>query len=436
MQQISAHSHLRLTALIGSLAAFVTLSVSACGDDSGGGDGGAGGGGIVCDGGLLLEDGSCVPKCDPAKCVEGNTCVGNVCVLQCTGHGDCGPGQQCGAVLEDDTNAEIGACQLSCKSGFIGLYCPFGTECDDKFACPTGESCGASVCGGGECVADPTLCPADDPECALGTCAADGTVCFVPSCAADACRALTCLSAGVGDAEAVCTNQDCQGDLDCGPGFYCGTTRDPQMICGTDKGEVEPCIDPANFAAAGATYQEGPASLLRNTCIPRPQCAACESDLDCSPVIGWDGTDGAVSPLGEQMRCIPIGEGNHCAQTCATAGDCDPDYACATDIGLCVPKFGACTGTGAYCDPCLNDLDCSGAEGSSICLELSGNQTACFDLSFPDTCTSDNDCPMSAGGFNGECLDEGEGLTSTDGAYHRCYVPFDSGASKFGCWGN
>lgn len=434
MQQLSSLRALRTSALIGSLAALVTFSVAACGDD-GGGDGNTGGKSTTC-AGVELADGSCVPKCDPAKCVEGNTCVNNVCSLVCTGHGDCGVGQQCGASVEDDTGAAIATCQLSDKSGFIGMYCPFGNECDDKFTCPSGESCGASVCGGGECVGDPSLCPADDPECNLGTCATDGTVCFVPTCTPDQCRPLICLSAGVGDADAVCTNHDCQADTDCGPGFYCGVTRDPHQICGTDKGEEEPCVDPANFGANGHTYQEGPASLLRNTCLPRPQCAPCESDLDCSAIIGWDATDGSVSPLGEPMRCIPIGGANHCAQTCTQAGDCDPDYACATDIGLCVPKFGSCTGSGGFCEPCLNDLHCSDASGSSICLELSGNQTACFDISFPDTCTSDNDCPVSAGGFKGECLDEGEGLVPSDGAYHRCYVPFKSSSSKFGCWGD
>ncbi len=100
-----------------------------------------------------------------------------------------------------------------------------------------------------------------------------------------------------------------------------------------------------------------------------------------------------------------------------------------------LPRFGACVGTGKFCEPCLDDTDCGGPDSKMACISAGiADEKGCFDLSFPDTCTTDNDCPKSPSGKSGECLDEGDGLAPGDDVYHRCYFPFNAGSSKFSCW--
>ncbi|HSO00331.1 MAG TPA: hypothetical protein VLS89_18690, partial [Candidatus Nanopelagicales bacterium] len=142
-------------------------------------------------------------------------------------------------------------------------------------------------------------------------------------------------------------------------------------------------------------------------------------DLDCSRVEG--------------QTCVALGGGEKvCARTCAADPDCDPDFLC--DSGSCKPRFGACKGQGNFCEPCQNDSDCGGPGTSKACVSLSGNMRGCFDLSFPDTCTTDADCPISPSQRRGECLDEGEGLAPGDAVYRRCYLPYDPADNKFSCW--
>ena len=60
---------------------------------------------------------------------------------------------------------------------------------------------------------------------------------------------------------------------------------------------------------------------------------------------------------------------------------------------------------------------------------------ACFDLAFPDVCTIDDDCPLAPSGLRGECLDEDDGVPSTDpNLYHRCYLPSVGTPVVSRCW--
>ncbi len=357
-----------------------------------------------CEGGVIV-DGVCEGKCDPSLCVENNVCVGNRCMLSCTSHNQCfapfkgdAELQGCLAATADSGSGlndgdAVFVCTTMNKALKIGTPCPLGDECDDPatpddWACPDGSPCTEGV---GSDV-----------------------------CAADACKALTCRSTGVGDAEAYCTTVDCTADADCGPGMYCGITRDPTNICGTMKGEEMPCLDPGAFTAGGATFQEGPISLLRNVCLEREPCAPCEAATDCS--------------LREDMQCVQINDFRGCAKTCTTEDDCRNDYACTG--GFCTPRTGSCKppATDNFCHPCLNDLDCGTAQGTVACETTAVDQKACFDTSFPDTCTTNADCPESPSGKNGECLDEGEGLSPGDGAYQRCYFPFYQTQGSFECY--
>lgn len=398
----SSSSALRpLAFVLFGAAATLASGFAGCGDSSSTGDDPP-----ACEGGVIV-DGVCEGKCTPDKCLEGNVCVGNRCMLECTSHTDCyapyrGDSKFQGCLANQaDTDAGLndGDSVLVCTDVNLApnllKACPIGDECDDPadpsdWACPDGSPCtegeGSELCTAAEC------------------------------------RPLFCRTAGEGDADAYCTTTDCADDSACAPGMYCGISRWPNKICGTDKGTDDPCIDPADFNADGATFQEGPSSLLRNTCKLREPCASCATKTDCT--------------LASDMECVELGAEKVCAKTCATDGDCPNDYYCVTDAGFCVPRQGQCQppATDNFCWSCLDDLDCGDASSTMVCANTTGAQKACFDSAFSTDCTDDNDCPLSPSGKAGECLDEAEGLSPGDDVYHKCYFPFWPADSTFQCW--
>jgi hypothetical protein len=470
------------------------LSASGCSEEPG----------AKCVGGVDVG-GHCQPKCDPAKCLDGNVCVNNQCKLVCLRHTDCNwPAQACQPTT--DTDAVTGDVLLSWLAGAsgvctdlgrlphpgtIGAPCPNKNECTAT-ACPNGFDCDfVSACDNGDgtgphpelCARDDGACGANDP-CNMGWCSNMDAPCVFNTCDVSQCLpALVCHSEGEGDMNAYCTRNDCQADGDCPAGFTCGVTRDPHPICGTQKGNNtlcgttdEPCIDPANFNANGATYFEGSLCLLRKTCLKRQSCMACQNNLDCS--------------LDSQQVCIPFAGETVCARFCATDPDCyadeicGPSYdtceidknlpcpsppgcpprpclngtcasgpdglpgpACTVDADcpqqtcvqrkVCVPAEGACrTAGGGFCHHCVNDTDCGDASGSQGCEQIARGQFACFDESFPDQCPTDSDseCPQAPSGAHGECLDDNEGVSQGDPVWHHCYFPFDNAKMNYTCW--
>jgi hypothetical protein len=339
------------------------------------------------EGGGVVIDGKCEGKCDNSKCLENNVCAHNRCVLQCTKLADCAEGQECLADTGDDGSA-IMSCQFTEKSEYFQAPCPKTDECGGFSTCADGK----------DCLEDPTACPAEE------------------------CKPMACLGGGIGDAYAYCTGVDCKAAEDCPSGMECRPTAVKNKICGTTKGTVDPCIDPANFTANGGTYQEGPQSLLQNMCAKRGDCAPCQTDIDCE--------------LEADQQCVQIGPDTRCARHCNVAKDCEDDHNCvgasADGPGFCVPKFGACVGNGNFCEPCHTDLDCAAGGPTSACISLQGTQTACFDLSFPDTCTSDANCPTSPSGKHGHCIQAGEGFDAS--LTHRCFVPIQASTGKAKCW--
>jgi hypothetical protein len=388
----------------------------------------------------------------------------------------------------------------------FGDVCPNGNECDG-FACPNGVPCDPDACHDGSaphperCQRDEAAC-GDAERCNIGTCDGTGAPCIYRDCAAEECTPLVCLGSGEGDSLAYCSHHDCQQDADCPDGWRCGVTRDPHDICGatcnagecTDDGSecqvdgdcqtgnnnicgetADPCIDPANFAANGASYFEGSLCLLRRTCVKREPCAPCETNQDCS--------------LDAEQICAPFGDGNVCARFCAAEGDCFGDEACwpsfatceldpqlpCPSVGcpprpcvdgwcvsppggeppsfcerdadcptqnciprsVCLPREGFCrTAGGGFCRHCVDDTDCGDATSSQGCAEVTDGQYACLDFNFEATCAGGADalCPTAPSGAHGECLNEGEQYTSADWAYERCYFPYDNGTSRFTCW--
>jgi len=398
-------SFLRPLALVATTGfGAVLVSFVGCGDTgttSGGGDNPN-----DCVGGIVVDT-VCEGKCSDDLCVADNVCVHNRCKLECTSHEQCfapfrGDSVYQGCLPDkEDTDTELNAgqdvyvCTDVNKASNLLQACPLGNECDSDattkdWACPDGSQCTEG----------------------MGS----------DHCSAAECRPLVCLGGGQGDADAYCTITDCTKDDDCAPGMYCTVDRFPNKICNSDpqKGTDDPCIDPADFNKDGATWQEGPVSILRNVCKKREPCAPCTLKTDCS--------------LAGDEECVKLGAEQVCAKTCTTADDCPNDFTCAS--GYCVPQTGACAPppTDNFCYSCINDLQCGPGTGTVACTEVSGKQRACFDTTFPDTCTVDNDCPTSPSGRHGECLDEGEGLAPGDGAYHRCYFPFVAGSGTFQCY--
>ena len=447
----------RLVSCLLAALAFTSAAmfVSACGGDdgsggsggsgasggggAGGGNGGSGGAG-ECIGGVIVN-GVCEGKCTPDKCLADNTCVGNRCVLKCDSHEDCYPdgSQSCAPTVEDDTNAPINACLFHGKSAGIGTTCPFGAECANWLSCPDGGTCFPFQCGG-----DPAACVLDDAACngaegcVIGKCAADGAPCRV-GCQTECKPWLECATAGEGDAEAYCTNRDCESDTDCIGGYFCGIVRDPHSICGSNpkKGDnnfcgqtTEDCVTvgPDGQATLGPDGQpdntsrfEGSLCLLRKSCIKRGQAAPCTSDIDCS--------------LFDGQKCVAFAGESRCARTCAATLDCAPDTKCDPGLGACVPKADTWTiPPGTFCTQCLNDEDCGSNGTAWACTDLSSGMKACFDQSFPDTCNTDADCPKAPGGKAGTCLDEAEGVGPGDSLYNRCYLPLNASTGKTSCW--
>lgn len=387
-----------------------------------------------CADGVIVE-GRCEVKCSDDKCVAGNVCVDNRCKLLCDTHADCNTDQSCSSSKRDSDSSDVFVCVASGKAAGLGVSCPLGDECGGLYACPDGAACDPGACGGHpeQCVVDKTACKPGETSCTIGKCG-DGSACVVSGCDAATCSALSCRSEGELDADAYCTLADCKADADCAPGYGCAIVADPHQICGSDpvkpKGGALPCIDPADFTKDGHTYQEGPLGILRNMCVKRDQCSSCETDLDCS-AITTPGATGSAEPV---QRCVDVAGSKHCARGCSSGTDCDPDKQCAN--GYCIPRFeGGCVGTGKFCEPCSNDLECGGtADNAKACVNITGDQYGCFDLSFPDACPSglDSECPLSPSLRRGHCLDEADGVGPTDAVYHRCYFPQKSG--KFGCW--
>ncbi|APR85189.1 Secreted trypsin-like serine protease [Minicystis rosea] len=384
-----------------------------------------------CVGGFVREapngdnPGVCEGKCSASACGASNVCVDNHCALTCTSHLDCNPlTQDCAPAKEDDSKKDVATCQSTGK-GTIGIKCPFGIECKRTYICPDGQACdpkaATNPCAAADCkVAAPGAyaCPdgkACDPDCTGSDCA----------CAADQCKELTCRTSGVGDTDAFCTMKDCHDDGECPGGFYCAKIRDPHEICGTDKGNsdfcgttTEPCVDPAQNATTGATYTEGTFCAVRNECRPRKQCAPCETDLDCS------------LNAGQHCTTMPKDGTKSCTRDCTTDADCEGSFTCTN--GACIPRFGTCVGGGNYCEPCRNDLDCT---GNNACVSYGGSERMCIDVSASQACTSDNDCPTGPDGRHMLCGDEDLGLATNDPRYHKCVIPpLNEGAGRVSCW--
>jgi hypothetical protein len=250
----------------------------------------------TCVGGITLDDGGCVAKCDKSKCVANNLCVGNVCMLQCKLHSDCmADTQRCVPANEDETDAGVFICRDTDLKG-NGVPCPNGNECTFPDICRTN---------------------------------------------------------GVGDATAYCVSP-CVDDNDCPGGYECGTMRDPHAICGTTKGNngfcgttSDACVT-RDALAIEPHLIEGARCLERKICVKRLRCSPCTSDVDCI------NPQAKCLQVGADFRCL-----DPCLRDtdCEAADNCTS--AAGSDAGFCRPRFGDClAATPAFCTPCHFDRDC------------------------------------------------------------------------------
>lgn len=402
--QRAPRTTLRFTAALSLLALFAAITIGACSSNDG----------TSCTDGVIRPDGKCEGKCDPSLCVKDNICVNNRCVLECTSHEDCLPdgSQDCLPASEDDTSRQTMTCQPNGKAFGVGLKCPFGNECQGFLSCPqNGVRCDLQQCDGKPetCTIDQDYC-AGRAGCTVGKCP-NGAACTVLQCKKEECTApLSCLTKGEGDADAFCTKQDCNADSDCPGGYWCGVTRDPRTVCNSMVPQdvhdaicgssADACVNAADLGKTDSTFL-GQYCILRKTCLKRAECAPCESDLDCSQEPGMH----CVAVPGEAMK-------KRCTRECKADKDCGAAYDCtpidpnALDKGsTCVPRQGACTGTGKTCEPCVNDTDCGPLDGASYCASFSDGSRGCVNRAdvVGAACTKDDDCPVVASGKHAYC---------------------------------
>ncbi|MBN1607390.1 MAG: hypothetical protein JW940_12200, partial [Polyangiaceae bacterium] len=332
------------------------------------------------------------PDCEP--CAEGKGCaLPRDCVdLVCQDDECQPPGCHDDVQNGDETDKDCGG---DCKEGCPdGGGCSTGSDCQSKVCsanmcqeptCEDGVQNGDETgtdCGGAQCQAVRT-CSADQTcldhaDCTTGWCDPDEKTCTAPSCKdgfansdetdvdcggpdCAACEAGYRCS-GPGDCDsAVCVDSVCQAAT-CDDGIR------NQGETGTDCGGTSPC----EKCADGKPCQDDSA-CASGVCDWHGLCAAptCEDDTHNGLETDVDCGGGECPPCGALQKC----------QDAAT--DCEEDYECPPDLGVCVQPQCAngakdegetdqdCGGT---CPPCADDMDCLAAKDcqSRVCDEDTG----------------------------------------------------------------
>lgn len=375
--------------------------------------------GEECVGGLVLDGGECIARCNVAACVEGNRCVNNECKLVCETSLDCIPGSQDCVEVTEDVYADGGGGGTitvcvdvdvdACAEGYRRVNTECKLVCETFLDCiPDSQNCLEATAdvdangGGGEAI---KVCVDTDHPPGIGE----------PCPVGDECDGdLVCLTRGEGDGDAYCAEVGCTEDSGCTPGYRCGVTHDPRRICGTSKGDNDICgrtnEDCLSRDDIAPPYSEGSVCLLRNTCIKPAQCSPCESDLDCL--------------YGTDLACVDIDGEDRCAPRCNSSTDCNSDSTCIDDV--CKPKFGSCTGNGGFCEPCLDDRDCGDESSSSFCVEYQEGQFGCTTpcaSTFDCYCGAPLDQCYSPGGLLSQCLFAGYCAGITPAMVINCWEP-------------
>ena len=317
--------------------------------------------------------------CDPTQCLPGNTCI-----TGWVNYND---------AVAGNTANQTSECRLSCKAP---TDCPFNYHCFDPGS------------GNAYCVKDRTSYK--PPTGATGESAGGlpwGAPCspqkgFSSNSDCDSSQSFWCYGISPTDANAFCTQFQCNDDGDCPSGWWCGTINDSPNVTTTKRG-----INPLN-----STYNWGSTTTV---CLPRTYnlipgtyCAPCKSDVDCP------------TNKGSAQHCVSA-DGNGgteklCAAECAGNSNCPLDYKCAdpgSGTTVCLPRAATCTGHGGFCDPCHSDKDC----GSGFCFLA--------DYSTEHFCTAPTpSCTLGSTGFSDSCPTLPQAArppnTTTDGVGCTC----------------
>lgn len=401
--------------------------------------------------------GTCRTSCSDESCAEGSRCVNDVCRPACESDATCRGNDSCERIQTD--------------FGSVGSYC-FGptlsespylesqSDASDVSGCRKNSQCSsnpAQACVDGFCLnlcethaqcGDVGSCTGDAQDVegnAVHFCKADefphgagqyGSRCLGGSTDCDQAAAFRCYGAGEGDSDGYCTAMGCDDDAGCPAGYACKHllargTPPCEAACGvagepTDADCAEPSEIGPGKPFACADFGTG---LQLRLCVKRDFCSPCESDSDCRGLpdqLCARGPDGTKSCT---RRCD--GAGDECPW--GTASECavfDPELGQAT----CGHRFGSCHGTGASCEPCVDDRDCpggvcagSGYSGEQYCVNL---QTTCA-CADGETFCEGGGCPLSPDGVELTCVPAAEGASPsvcTSGPISR-----EDGAPR-GCW--
>lgn len=395
--------------------------------------------------GVVLEDGTCAPKCVPSACLPGNSCIDNECRLPCDALTDCRPEtEECAEGVDDATGNKVLACRSNGRMRVreplgTGTSCIFGqAQCEQTYCSPNEtypflSVCDLTACGGNPaaCIPDaanptvgtcsgtadlcvPTLCDVSecktalycpnglqcDPtpcggtgtcdqdceggDCNIGKCSDTGLACVFNTCDPTHCRGLTCRTAGEGDADAYCSPDDCQTDSECGPGFHCGVTRAPQAICGGT------CSGGSCDNANDTVVLDGPLRVANTGDI------TCGADRDCqkgnNPLCGIT-LDDCISEADFTAAGKTYQEGSLCllrnsclkSNECAT---CESDLDCSLGNGeICSASKGGNKSCARFC---ADQSDCRSDE---LC-EPADHLTCAASPHYP--CVTAEDCPLIA----------------------------------------
>jgi len=269
----------------------------------------------------------------------------------------CAPGNKC-LPLDGETK-----CRKVCSSNV-----------DPATSCPFGYTCVAPHTGGEAfCVQDQAF--NDDgsfvTRSAKGQwgapCNPTGGV-INPDCDAD--QGFYCFGTSPTDATAFCTRYGCEGDRNCGAGFWCATVNTTPNV---ERRKRSSLTD----ASASGTGE------VHNVCLRREYCSTCDVDLDCPPVEGVP------------QHCVSDAGGKRfCTTECESSKNCPNEARCADVDGtkVCYPRAGTCVGDGSLCSPCRSDADC-GDDGACIKGQFTTERYCAKKSASPCSSSSRGSCP-------------------------------------------
>ena len=255
-------------------------------------------------------------KCDPNACLPKNECVSGYA--------------QVADYVANNTSSKTTTCRLRCSG---------------PSDCPFNYTCIADDGGKGYCAKDRTQYTASTQGEAAGgepwgkPCnPTNGGIANNTDC--DTSQQFWCYGTSPTDANAFCTQFQCNDDADCPGGWWCASINDsPSADTGkrTDWGSTTTVCLPRVYTTKPGSY-----------------CAPCKSDADC-PKNG-------DTPQHCTSADANGGTEKVCATECQSDANCPLDQKCTdpgTGTAVCVPRAATCKGDGTFCSPCHSDGDCA-----------------------------------------------------------------------------